>query len=91
LGTFLQARYEEVQHPLRSGYFLIFYTDGMVEARGGNGQEYGYDRLRRVVARAATEGATAREVRDSVLGDLSHFKGDEEQADDMTLVVVRLR
>lgn len=91
LGTFLQARYEEVQHPLHSGYFLIFYTDGMVEARGGNGQEYGYDRLRRVVARAAAEGATAREVRDSVLGDLSHFKGDQEQADDMTLVVVRLR
>lgn len=91
LGTFLQAHYEEVQHPLRSGYFLIFYTDGMVEARGGNGQEYGYDRLRRVVARAATEGATAREVRDSVLGDLSHFKGDQEQVDDMTLVVVRLR
>lgn len=91
LGTFLQARYEEVRHPLGSGCFLVFYTDGMVEARNGNGQEYGYARLRRVVARAATESATAREVRDSVLGDLSHFKGDEEQADDMTLVVVRLR
>jgi serine phosphatase RsbU (regulator of sigma subunit) len=91
LGTFLQARYEEVRHSLGSGYFLIFYTDGMVEARSSNGQEYGYDRLRRVVARAARESATAREVRDSVLGDLSHFKGDQEQADDMTLVVVRLR
>lgn len=91
LGTFLQARYEEVRHPLGSGHFLVFYTDGMVEARSGNGQEYGYARLRRVVARAARESATAREVRDSVLGDLSHFKGDEEQADDMTLVVVRLR
>ncbi|HEX6900904.1 MAG TPA: PP2C family protein-serine/threonine phosphatase [Thermoanaerobaculia bacterium] len=91
LGTFLQARYEEVRHPLGSGHFLIFYTDGMVEARSAKGEEYGYARLRRVVARAATESATAREVRDSVLGDLSHFKGDQEQADDITLVVVRLR
>ncbi len=91
LGTFLQARYEEVRHPLGSGHFLIFYTDGMVEARSAKGEDYGYARLRRVVARAATESATAREVRDSVLGDLSHFKGDQEQADDITLVVVRLR
>lgn len=91
LGTFLQAQYEEVRHPLGSGHFLIFYTDGMVEARSSHGHEYGYPRLQRVVARAATEYATAREVRDAVLGDLSHFKGDQEQADDMTLVVVRLR
>lgn len=91
LGTFLQARYEEVRSPIGSGCFLVFYTDGLVEARSGRGQEYGYPRLRKVVARAATERATAREVRDSVLGDLSHFKGDQEQADDITLVVVRLR
>jgi hypothetical protein len=46
--------------------------------------------LRRAVARAA-DSRTAREVRDSILGDLSNFKGDEEQADDITVVVVRLR
>jgi serine phosphatase RsbU (regulator of sigma subunit) len=42
------------------------------------------------VARAAGS-RTAREIRDAILGDLSNFKGDEEQADDMTVVVLRLR
>jgi serine phosphatase RsbU (regulator of sigma subunit) len=42
------------------------------------------------VARAAGS-RTAREVRDAILGDLSNFKGDAEQADDITVVVVRLR
>ena len=34
---------------------------------------------------------TAREIRDAILGDLANFKGDQEQADDITVVVVRVR
>ncbi|HEY4593479.1 MAG TPA: SpoIIE family protein phosphatase, partial [Thermoanaerobaculia bacterium] len=90
LGTFLQAQYVEDRLPVSSGDLLVFYTDGLLEARNGQGQEYGDARLRRAVARAA-DSRTAREVRDSILGDLANFKGDEEQADDITVVVVRLR
>jgi hypothetical protein len=90
LGTFLEARYEPERRSITSGDLLVFYTDGMVEARNAHGHEYGDERLKRAVARAANS-RTARDVRDAVLGDLSNFKGDEEQADDMTLVVVRLR
>lgn len=90
LGTFLQADYTEERLPVSAGDLLVFYTDGLVEARNAQGQDYGDARLRRAVARAA-DSRTAREVRDSILGDLSNFKGDEEQADDITVVVVRLR
>jgi serine phosphatase RsbU (regulator of sigma subunit) len=90
LGTFLEARYEAVQRPLAAGDLLIFYTDGLVEARNDQDQDYGYDRLQRAASRAANS-RTAREIRDAILGDLSNFKGDQEQADDMTLVVVRVR
>ncbi len=90
LGTFLQADYLEERLPVGPGDLLIFYTDGLVEARNAQGQDYGDARLRRAVSRAAGS-RTAREVRDSILGDLSSFKGDEEQADDITVVVVRLR
>jgi len=90
LGTFLEARYEEVRRSVSVGDLLIFYTDGLVEARNAQDQEYGDARLQRAVARAATS-RTAREVRDAILGDLSNFKGDQEQFDDMTVVVVRLR
>lgn len=90
LGTFLDARYEPVQRPVAPGDLLVFYTDGLVEARNSQSQDYGDARLQRAVDRAAGS-RTAREVRDAVLGDLSNFKGDQEQADDITLVVVRLR
>jgi serine phosphatase RsbU (regulator of sigma subunit) len=90
LGTFLDARYEPVHRPVEPGDLLVFYTDGLVEARNGQGQDYDYARLQRAVDRAAGS-RTAREIRDAVLGDLSNFKGDQEQADDITLVVVRLR
>lgn len=90
LGTFLEACYEPVQRSVGPGDLLVFYTDGLVEARNAQDQDYGDARLRRAVDRAAGS-RTAREIRDAVLGDLSNFKGDQEQADDITLVVVRLR
>jgi serine phosphatase RsbU (regulator of sigma subunit) len=90
LGTFLEARYETVQRPFAPGDLLLFYTDGLVEARNDQDQEYGYIRLQRAASRAAGS-RTAREIRDAILGDLSNFKGDQEPSDDMTLVVVRVR
>ncbi len=90
LGTFLEAQYAEDCRSVAAGDLLIFYTDGLVEARNAHDQDYGDARLRRAVARAAGS-RTAREVRDAILGDLANFKGDQEQADDITLVVVRLR
>lgn len=90
LGTFLDARYEPERRSVAKGDLLIFYTDGLVEARNARDHDYGDERLKRAVARAAAS-RTAREIRDAILGDLSNFKGDQEQADDMTLVVMRLR
>ncbi|HEX9941321.1 MAG TPA: PP2C family protein-serine/threonine phosphatase [Thermoanaerobaculia bacterium] len=90
LGTALQARYEPVRRPIAPGDLLVFYTDGLVEARNAHDQEYGEARLQRAISRAAGS-RTARGIRDAVLGDLSNFKGDQEQADDMTLVVARVR
>jgi serine phosphatase RsbU (regulator of sigma subunit) len=89
LGTFLEPHYEPDCHPLAPGDLLVLYTDGLIEARNGRDGEYGDGRLRRAIARAAGS-RTAREVRDAILGDLSNFKGDEEQADDITVVVVRV-
>lgn len=90
LGTFLEARYEPERRSVAAGDLLVFYTDGLVEARNAHNHDYGDERLKRAVARAAAS-RTAREIRDAILGDLSNFKGDQEQADDMTLVVMRLR
>jgi serine phosphatase RsbU (regulator of sigma subunit) len=90
LGTFLAARYVEEERALEPDDLLVFYTDGLVETPNAHGQEFGDERLKRTLARAAAH-RSAREVRDAILGDLANFKGDTEQADDITVVVVRVR
>ena len=89
LGTFLEAAYVTESRPLLPRDLLVFYSDGLVESRNAQGQDYGDARFERAVLRAA--GGSARDVRDSVLGDLANFKGDAEQGDDITLVVARIR
>lgn len=91
LGTMLDGSYRQVDRQVRRGDLLVLYTDGLVESRNGLGQDYGYPRLQRTVARAAAGTSSVREIRDSILGDLSHFKGDAEQADDITIVVARVK
>ena len=90
LGTFADPRYVRNEAEIATGDLLVVYTDGVIEMRNDHGQDYGEERLKRAIARAAP-GRTAREVRDSVLSDLANFKGSVEQADDITLAVARLR
>jgi serine phosphatase RsbU (regulator of sigma subunit) len=90
LGTFLETGFEQEQRTLRKGDLLLFYTDGLLEARNGQDQEYGEARLRRTLARAS-DSRSVRDIRDALLGDLANFKGDAEQVDDITVVVVRVR
>lgn len=91
LGTRLDAEYCQKRHTVRRGDVLVLYTDGLVETRNGLGQDYGYPRLQKTVGRAAAGTHSVREIRDAILGDLSHFKGDSEQSDDITVVVARVK
>ncbi|HWM90008.1 MAG TPA: PP2C family protein-serine/threonine phosphatase [Thermoanaerobaculia bacterium] len=91
LGTLLDSEFRQCQRKVRRGDLLILYTDGLVESRNSAGQDYGYPRLQRTVARAASGNHSVRDIRDSILGDLSHFKGDSEQSDDITVVVARVK
>ncbi len=90
LGTFADPRYVRNEAQIAAGDLLVVYTDGVIEMHNDHEQDYGEERLARAIARAAP-GRTAREVRDSVLSDLANWKGSVEQADDITLVVARLR
>ena len=93
LGTSLRPRYETVTKAFAPGDILLFYTDGLVEARNDYGLEYGETRLRRAVEKSAKARTVrgARDIRDAILGDLANFKADRAQTDDVTLVVARVR
>jgi sigma-B regulation protein RsbU (phosphoserine phosphatase) len=72
---------------LHPGDTLFLYTDGLVEAGSERGEEYGMDRLRRVLAErhALTPGGLAA----ACLEDVSAFLAGTPRGDDLTLLVIR--
>jgi serine phosphatase RsbU (regulator of sigma subunit) len=77
----------EVQ--LEAGDILIYYTDGLHEAASVKGEEYGLERLEKMI-RWYHE-LDAHELRDRIREDWErHIKG-QGMDDDMTLVVVKVK
>lgn len=89
LGAIETTEYPASRVPLRPGDLLLLYSDGLVEAVGESGEQYGWERLRSALSRSA-RAASARELRDALLREVWEWKGDAEQVDDVTMVVIRV-
>lgn len=72
------------------GDALCLVTDGITEASNPGGQFFGNDRLLTGLATAAEE-LTSRRVVDRIRTDVEAFAAGTEQADDMTVLVLRWR
>lgn len=88
LGTGLVSTYREVKVSYRPGDIFVAYTDGLTETNNRDDELYGVDRLSRCLERLKRR-ETAREIREALLADVWNFKGDVEQNDDITMVVMR--
>ena len=85
LGIFPDTQYDQSELPLRPGDRLLFYTDGITEARDPEGEEYGEDRL--AAAALAVTAPEALAIKDAVLADVNAFTHGKFE-DDATLIVV---
>jgi serine phosphatase RsbU (regulator of sigma subunit) len=73
---------------LLPGDVLAFYSDGLVEAFNANDQDFGIQRLGRIIARRAEQPAAT--IVEEVFAAVRRFTGDHPWHDDATLVVVRM-
>ncbi len=89
LGVVEEARYRDLKVSLEPGSVLLLYTDGVTEVFNPDGEEYGEDRLRRLVSE--WEGGTAEELRDRILREVRGFSQGCPDYDDITMIVLRLR
>lgn len=87
LGVFQNVRLEEREIVVAPGDLLIFYTDGVTEARNAAGELFGEERLRETIAAGA--GSSADELLQAIVTAVEDFTGATPQADDFTLVVVK--
>jgi sigma-B regulation protein RsbU (phosphoserine phosphatase) len=87
LGMFPAQVYEERKIAVGPGDVLCLYTDGIVESRKEEREEYGEERLTDRIK--ALAGLPAREILDKIFEDVFAFSECQEAGDDMTLVVVK--
>ncbi|MGA2361474.1 MAG: PP2C family protein-serine/threonine phosphatase [Candidatus Aminicenantales bacterium] len=87
LGMFPGTRYESRTEWLEAGDTAVLFTDGIVEARNGEGKEFTEERFREAVARSRD--LPAGELRRRVLEDARSFAATGQPCDDITLVVVK--
>ncbi|MGB0681766.1 MAG: SpoIIE family protein phosphatase [Magnetovibrionaceae bacterium] len=72
---------------LGPGDVLLMATDGVAETRNRAGEMFGEERLRRCLSRQRTQPAAI--ILESLTGELKAFRGDAEQKDDITIVVIK--
>jgi sigma-B regulation protein RsbU (phosphoserine phosphatase) len=89
LGVVDDYKYEEGSVDVPPDALFVAYSDGLVEPENVYGEEFGIRRLEDTAARA--KGATPLMVAESLMAAAEEWAGTPEQADDMTVIVARLR
>ncbi len=78
------VRFKEYELTLNPGDKLFVYTDGIPEAIDENVEQYGTDRMVKVLN--AVKGERMRDVLPAVRKDIADFVGRAEQFDDITML-----
>ncbi len=89
LGVVEDYVYEEGSLTVSPDSLLIGYSDGLIEPENVYGEEFGIRRLEE--AAIHMQGAAPLMVAESLMAAAEEWAGTPEQADDMTVIVARLR
>jgi sigma-B regulation protein RsbU (phosphoserine phosphatase) len=89
LGVVEDLCYDEGVVTVPGDSLLVGYSDGLVEPENVYGEEFGIRRLQQ--AAVYVQGSPPRVVAESLMTAAEEWAGTPEQADDMTVVVARLR
>jgi sigma-B regulation protein RsbU (phosphoserine phosphatase) len=79
----------EITIPLPLGSILLFYTDGLTEARNAADLEYGLENVKQSIREHANERAS--ELNKAILSDMKDFCGTTPLFDDLTLLTFKYR
>jgi sigma-B regulation protein RsbU (phosphoserine phosphatase) len=87
LGIKKNAAYAPESTVLAPGEMLLFHSDGLPEARGASGEEFGDARIEHFLFRKA--GAAPSEVVSSLARELDRFLGRAVCDDDVSIAAIR--
>ena len=87
LGALDKTEYRSYEIQLVPGDTVFLYTDGVTEAMNADNEEFGLERM--VDALNLEREAPVAKLVDNVRGAVGAFVGDAQQADDITMMVLR--
>ncbi len=88
LGILSGAKFSDASVTLGHNDILVLFTDGVTEQENEQGEEFSVEQLEEVIRSRETE--SAAEVVAHVSEAVTAFAGDKEQADDLTMVVLKV-
>lgn len=88
LGMFGGVPYEEEELDLEPGDWLLLYTDGLSEALDVDEEEFGVERIARVLL--SGDFRSAQELIDRLVEAVERFENGAPRGDDLTLMVLHV-
>jgi len=87
LGLVCEGRYNSTKVRLNHGDSLFLYTDGLTETVRGQDEQYGVERLSRLLAEVGSR--SAKQIVHDCIKDLKSFRADTPVFDDLTIMVIK--
>jgi len=87
LGCLPGSVYEEDSIILSTDEMILIYSDGITEAMNKDNEEYGEDRLQKLMR--TNFNLSPDDIISSIISDVKEFAADTPQSDDMTLMIIK--
>jgi sigma-B regulation protein RsbU (phosphoserine phosphatase) len=88
LGMFENSKYEERPLKFNPGDTIVFYTDGVTEAKNEKDEEFGTRRLKQVINDSYR--LSAAQIQENIYKAVKEFRGDLPTGDDLTMMVIKV-
>jgi PAS domain S-box-containing protein len=86
IGSFAEAEYDSSLYQLEAGNKVLFFTDGITEARNKSGEFYGIEKVIRLLKNNKELGP--HEFIDKLIEDVDEFSRESTAGDDRTVIMV---
>jgi sigma-B regulation protein RsbU (phosphoserine phosphatase) len=87
VGLFSDVPFQQGSVEIEHGSILVAYSDGLIEPENVYGEEFGTTRLIEVATR--NKNASSHAIAEAMMQAAEEWSGTPEQADDMTVIVMR--
>jgi len=91
IGIFAEAKYSVKTVKLEPGQILFTYTDGLVDSRSPSNISWGLEGVKGVLSNTDPTENSAKSLLDEMSLKVNQHRGDAEQFDDLTMLVMKVK